>query len=424
MSDQATATTTQTPESAQTNEAQETTQQQQAAQPSLSEILQKAAWEGTTPDATQQAQQVPQGAEQGQQQQQAAAQTTKTEEKTPEEEVEYKDPNDWFKEEFKDFGWEDIAKAKEQIAEWRKAKETPVKEELKFENEFSQKAFNYLKEGKLKDLTEHLAQQQKIEALTSGEVTEANAAEIVKMVIKNKYTEFTDADVERKFNKQFGLPKPPVQELAELDEDFAERKAEWQAKVDEIKADLILEAKTFKPELEALKSKLVLPDITPETAQRTGPTQEDLDKAAKFKTEFMASAADSLNKFSGFSMTVKEKDFEIPVSYDLSAEEKKFIEGQIQSFAEQNFNMNEFFYDRWVNEDGTLKTAQMIEDLSRLHFSDKAAQKFASDSAAQRLELYLKEKKNININDASPQGTFTPDNKTQSEKLADYFWNN
>jgi hypothetical protein len=74
-----------------------------------------------------------------------------------------------------------------------------------------------------------------------------------------------------------------------------------------------------------------------------------------------------------------------------------------------------------VKEDGSINVSQMAEDLSRIYMSKNAERKFATDSANKRMELYLKEKKNINLVD-TPSGNVPLQGKPESERLQEAFW--
>lgn len=159
------------------------------------------------------------------------------------------------------FSWESPEAAVREIEELRGLKANPTPSQIKFENEQSEKIFNALKEGKFKDVYEVLSQQERLSALTEGEVTEETAADIFKLAMQIKHKDLTKSEIDYKFNKQYGIPKEPVQRSDELDEEFEERKSAWKETVDDIKMSLVIDAKLLKPELETAKSNIKLPDL-------------------------------------------------------------------------------------------------------------------------------------------------------------------
>lgn len=158
------------------------------------------------------------------------------------------------------YKYETAEDAVKEIEELRAAK-AQGRPEVKFENELSEKLYKAIHAGKTKEVTGLLAQQDRLDSLTSADVNKDNADDIIKMGMSLKYKDLSPSEINYKFNKQFSIPKQPIQQDGEEDEVFAERKSEWQDKVRDIEMDKIIEAKASKPELEAAKSKIVLPEI-------------------------------------------------------------------------------------------------------------------------------------------------------------------
>lgn len=332
------------------------------------------------------------------------------------EDEEILDPKDWLKREFE---IDDPEVLKSQIKEYKELKNKQP-ETLKFENEESEKIFNLLKEGKSKEVKQYLEQQERLEQFTAVEVTKENAGDIIKMGMQIKHPNLTADEINHKYNKQFGIPKAPVQSADELDEEFAQRKQDWEEKVRDIEMERTIEAKMYQPELANAKTKLVLPEINKPASQAQQPTQEELEAAKKDQEAFLQIAKAAVDSFEGFSTQVKNKDVDYSVNYALSPEEKTAVSERVKAFAESGFDANMVFADRWV-KDGKLNEAQMIEDLSRVLAGKNADAKLASEAANQRLELYLKEKKQINVN-GNPGGNFNPEAKTATQKMQENFW--
>lgn len=168
------------------------------------------------------------------------------------------DTFDLFKEKF---GWEAPETAIKEIEELRAFKAAPPVAEYKFENPESEKALKALQAGNLKEVYEILDQQLKIDNLTNGEITDKNAADLVKLQMSLKYKDLTQKEIDYKFNKQYGLPPKPVQSADEDTDDYEARVASWQAIVDDKTTELLIDAKLAKPDIQAAKSKLVFPEI-------------------------------------------------------------------------------------------------------------------------------------------------------------------
>ncbi len=167
-----------------------------------------------------------------------------------------------FNEIVTEFGYEkpeDVVAALREYKTFRDAPPTPA--ELKFENEKSKLLFEAIKSGKTADVYTLLDEQQRLERLTSLEVTKDTAADIIKAGFQLKYKGLSPEMVEHKFNKTFGIPAEPRISEDEDAEDFTIRHNEWKAQVKDVEMERLIEANLIKPELESAKAKLVLPEI-------------------------------------------------------------------------------------------------------------------------------------------------------------------
>lgn len=340
-------------------------------------------------------------------------QNQKVSETQDEEDYSVVDANEWIKNEF---GYNSADEIKEQLSKLKEQKESG----LEFANEDSKKIFDYLKEGKTEDVYEYLAEKKKFEKYLGSEIDDKLAEEIVKFGMKKQYANLSDEHIDRLFNKQFALPKKPVQSELESDEAYEERVKEWEGEVQNVKTDLLIQAQIVKPEIEKYKNELILPEIKGSEDSKFEFTQEDLQEFENAKKSFLDVAGKTISSFKGFEAQVKDKDVEFSVSYTNSDEEKQLINGKIKEFVDSGFNANDLFAERWVEDDGqTLKVEQMIKDLSVLYNSDKAIQKIAADASNKRIEAYLREKKQIDVNGYSSTGVSNIENpKTLNDQLA------
>ena len=338
--------------------------------------------------------------------------TSTTDPKVDDEEI--LDPKEWLK---REFDTDDISVLKAEREEYKKLKAEPSRE---FANEQSKALHELIRQGKNPEVRAFLEKQEKLETLVSSEVTDDTAGDILKMQLRLKHTDLTDKEIEYKFNKQYGIPKEPVHDfINETDDEFEARKVEWQANVDDIKTNRNIEAKLAKPELAKLKAELVLPDINQKGNQSPEATQEELAAFNKEKDNFLQNAEKSINGFTGFSVQVKDKDVDYAVSYAPSQEEKTFVDGKLKTFAESGFDANSLLAERWVEPDGkTIKVEQMVKDLSRIYSDEMVSQKLVMDAVNKRMEAYLKDKKQIEVNGKNPAGTFDPSNaQTEMDKV-------
>lgn len=342
----------------------------------------------------------------------AADSTVQNESKETEEEEVF-DADEYLK---KNLGFDDWETAKSEIEKLRTEKTSS-----KYENEESEKIHKALLEGKNEEVYSFLEKQSKLNKLISSELNDKNAEDIVKLTMKSKYADLTDDEIEYKYKKQFALPKEPEQTYDETDEEFEGRKSDWEDKVKDVKMELMIEAKTSRSQLEKLKSELKLPNISQDNEQAKALTQEELASANKYVQDYLQSVESSIKSFEGFNVEYKDEEVLVQSAYLPSDEEKTTISKQMKNFAENNFNANELFADRWVKEDGTLNTVRMARDLALLNSEEKIMQKLVSDGVTKRLTEYRKSTSNIKVNGTQSKGTFNPKGNEQSQ-MADFFF--
>ena len=402
------------------------TQQQPEVQENVQESVQENvqtfnpfsdnSWSEQRPDSTQTTEQQPE-----------QATTTSSPDTQEEYEEEIVDADEWLK---REFNWESADAAKAEIEELRKLRETASSEaEIEFANEQSAKFFKLLQEGKEDDLYSFLDNKKKIDRLTSTDLNNATAAEIIKLNMAQKYKDLTREEIEYKFNKQFGIPNRPVQKDIETDEEYQDRLSNWESKARDVETELMIEAKLAKPELERFKSELVLPDIQFESQnQAQGPTQEELEAQVAMIDGFKKNVESALKSFDGFSVSVKDEEVEIPLSYSVSDEERNVVASQLERFADSNFDANAVLAERWLKEDGRggyeLNTNQIVRDLALLQSEGRINQKFVNDAAAKRLAEHIKRTGNVTVTSRTPQQTFSPEQKSDREKQIDFIWKN
>lgn len=361
-----------------------------------------------------------------QQQPDQEAATTSSPDTQEEYEEEIVDADEWLKTQF---GWDNADAAKEEIERLRSSASSQA--EIEFANEQSAKFFKLLQEGKEDDLYSFLENKKKFDRLSSiTDLDTRSAAEIIKLNMQQKYKDLTPAEIEYKFNKQFAVPNKPNQGEMETDDEYQERLQSWEAKAKDIETEMFIEAKLAKPELEKFKNELVLPDVQFESeSQSYQPTQEELEATEALMNQFKESAKAALSSFDGFSVSVKDEEVEIPLSYAVSDEEKTAVASQLERFADANFDANVVLAERWLKDDGKggyqLNTNQIIRDLTLLQSDGKMNQKFVNDAASKRLTEYIKKTSNVSVTSQTAQSTFNPSSsKSELDKQIEYIWKN
>jgi hypothetical protein len=138
----------------------------------------------------------------------------------------------------------------EKLDDLLKLSDKPTAEEIKFENEESRKVFEYLKQGKIDEVSTFLAQQQYLKNVDtfSGE-------ELLRLKIQMTMPELSNEEIIDEYNDQvekYGLDIKKEDFLSDDDYTKAVRKAQRR-----LKADL----SGFVEDVKAFRSELKLPDL-------------------------------------------------------------------------------------------------------------------------------------------------------------------
>lgn len=300
------------------------------------------------------------------------------------------------------FGWDNVETGKAELERLRALEKQPIT----FANADSEKAFNYLKEGKEAELYSLLDKKMK---LGKADTLEAKNAIALHLQMTNPH--YTQQDVEDVLEERYPAPSQPKQGTDEEPAEFEARQNEWKAAMEKISRRINRDSLAAKEDLKKLHSELVLPDINrvdPKLTQDAA--QKELD-AQKSRERYLASLESDFVKADGFKTTYKDKEAEIQLSYGITPEEKIAYKEKLK-----NIDLREYFGPRWFNEDGTPRVNTMIEDLYLLENKDKVIQRFANDAGSKRMDHYLKQRKNISLDGKKPEGTFAPDLAKETEQ--------
>lgn len=304
--------------------------------------------------------------------------------------------------------------------ETQEQEQEPQQNEVTYENEISAQIHQALLEGKHDEVYKFLEQNNKIEKLSSAEIKDRGIAEeVVKTAMRIKYADLTDDEINYKFNRQFKLPKEPVQGLAETDDEFQERMDEYNQKVQDINTELMIEAKSARPEIAKQKAEIKLPSLGNKPK-----SPEELASQQAYIESYLNSAESTINDFSGMNVEFQDEGLSLTSSYTPSIEEKQAIAQMMDDLADSEFDANSLFADRWVNDDYSLNTKQIAEDLWFFQNKDKIVQKLVNDAVAKRMTEYRKQTSNISVSGGN-QANFAPSGgKSDMDKMAEHFFSN
>lgn len=300
--------------------------------------------------------------------------------------------------------------------------ESPSQPSFKYENELSERIHKALVDGKHDEVYTYLEQKNRLDKLSSAEIKDRSIAEdIVKTHLKLKYTDLTDDEINYKFNRQYKLPKEPVQDLTESDEEFQEKMDEYNQKIQDINTELLIEAKTVRPDLVKQQSEIKLPSLG---NNKDPKSPEDLANQEAYVESYFRNAESTINEFTGLNVEYKDESASFVSSYVPSIEEKQEVANLMDDLASSEFDANALFAERWVNDDYSLNTKKIAEDIWFFQNKDKIVQKLVNDAVSKRITEYRKQTSNINVNNGN-QANFNPSGeKSEIDRMADHFFSN
>lgn len=301
---------------------------------------------------------------------------------------------------FKDrFGYEKPEDVLSEIEQLRALKENPATAAIKYENEQSEKLAKAFQAGKVDEVYNYLNEQRKLDTLTASEITKESADAIIKLGMQLKYKDLTESEIDYKFKKQFAIPKEPVQSDTEDDDEFEARKSEWKDRVAEIEMEKIIEAKLAKPELEAAKHKLVLPNIEAEVDEDYLQYKESLEKSATIDAETKEAYKSFKPKDIETKLNFKDEANKIEFEFQYEPDEEGFKQSLDLVMDTQKY------FEKYKGQDGSPNRKQFLQDIYFIQNKEKIIMAAMNQAKNATLKSQLPDNSQGSFQRQSPQGT-------------------
>lgn len=289
---------------------------------------------------------------------------------TPEEQVpppeteEVVDANEYLK---TNLGYESWEAAKAEIEELRQLKANPTKAEIKYENEVSRKLAEAWMAGKTDEVYDYLNEQRQLERLTTAEVSKDTADEIIKLGMKLRYKDegLNETEIAYKFNKQYSIPKEPVELASETAEEFEQRHNDWKEQVADIEMSKIIDAKVAKRDLEAAKQKLVLPTVETSVDEDYIQYKKDLEESAKIDEETKIAYKAFTPEAVEAKMNFNDEANKIAFEFQYKPTQEEFAQ------AVEMVTNPEKFWGMYKNSDGSPNRQKFLQDIQFLVSREK-----------------------------------------------------
>lgn len=309
-------------------------------------------------------------------------------------------PRDTF--DFKSFaekyGYANPEDALAEIEQLRALKAAPpAVEPLKFENEQSEKLFKLWQAGKMDEVKSFLYEQDQLNKFTNTEVNDDTAGDIIKAAMKVQYPNLTTQEVDYKYNKQYKLPAEPRQGEDELDEVFADRKAQWQEQVNDIKMSKTIDAKLALPHLETAKAKLIFPTLETPVDEGYASYQQMMADTAQLEEQTReayknVTAADFVTK-------MKFVDAKNGIDHDFSYQPDE----QLFKQAVEIVSDNSKFFSTFLNSDGSPNRQLWVDAIMYALGKDKILTHAMMEGSLARVKAQLPDNSNGGFQRMNPQ---------------------
>lgn len=327
---------------------------------------------------------------------------------------------DIFKNEFQ---YEKPEQIVEDIRNYRTLKNTPPPvAEIKFEGDNAADVkvlYEAFTKGDIKSVYNYLNEQMRIDGLTTQDVTEQNAPDILKTQMALKYKELTPAEIDRKFNKSYSFPAAPKEDKFDTPEDYLEAKKEWENTVEGMKIDMVMDAKIAKPELLAHKKNLVLPTIEQPQTQ-ANPNFDNFQKEWELLDKEFAATQTAVKTFTPnqFEIKMPFSDKENDISFEF-----QFIPDQ-ESFSKTAESVLEdpLRSTAYRNQDGTIDSKASYRDQYILQNFEKIIVAAMNQSKTATIKAMLPDNTNQGMNRIAitPEGEKTEVQKQMDIALGRY----
>lgn len=305
------------------------------------------------------------------------------------------------------FGYESEEAAKAEIEALRAQKAAAP--EISFASEASRQLFEAIREGKEDEVYSILAQKQRLQKAAD---LPAEAALRLHLELANPH--YSAEDIQDVMEERYALPVRPVRDELDSDEEWAAKEGSYQSQLAKVTRRMERDAVSARADLLAKLPLITLPDIPGQPKGDNQPAQSSAEVKAIRQT-YLQTLERDFAQFDGFSATYKDEEVEVPVSYQLSADEKVALKERLK-----NFDVDGFILSRWFRSDGTPNVVQLMSDVYRLENGEKIAQKQIQEAVAQR--LVHERKKSANIHVTGPNPTATPAARTDAAALAEFFF--
>lgn len=242
-------------------------------------------------------------------------------------------------------------------------------------DEHSKTVYEYIKEGKLKELKDFLETQV-------ADYSSKSQSELMKDYLKSTNPEWTNEDINDELESNYGLG---------LDEDLLSDQ-ERRAYGRKLKADAEEALKFF----ESKKVSVTLPELTKPAEQAPQQTEEERLAEEKATQEWDNSIVESLKDFTKLSVAVKDDE---QFDFAISPEESTKLTEDIKALGKDI----SIYFKQYITPEGKVDARKLATDMAFLRNKDAIIRSAVTQQVAKANEAFIKGIKNSKV-DPSPSG--------------------
>lgn len=236
-------------------------------------------------------------------------------------------------------------------------------------DENSKVIYDYIREGKLKELNDFLSVQ-------TQDYSSKSQDQLIAEYLKAQNPEWTNEDIEDEMSSTYGLG---------LDEDLLTDQ-ERRAYSRKLKAD----AKEALQFFESKKSEIKLPDLNPKSNEPVIDQAELQAQAEEAYKQWESSVSESMKDFNKISIALKENEqFDFAVGEDVAnplIEDMKMLGKDVS-----------VFFKPYISEDGKVNARKLAEDMAFLRNKEAIVRSAVTQQVAKAQEDWLKGIKNTQM---------------------------
>lgn len=258
--------------------------------------------------------------------------------------------------------WDDLIKTIE-----NQQQQQPYNVPSLFPDEQSRKIYEYIKDGKIEDVASFLNAQLQLSRLDAMDDETK-----IKTYLRYNHPTWSEDDIKDEYDTTYGALDSPDSTEA--------RRIRRQWKEDAAKAYEYLQGK---------KSEIKLPELPVPDQATPQLDKQQIEKMNEYRKNYLDSLKSASDEFKGYSVKVKDDDFELDASFNVPQSEKNSFFNDLENFDLQGFFENNYF------SEGKYNTRRMAEDMWLIQRDKEGVPNFQKIMSAMLKQVFSEAKLSV-----------------------------